>query len=211
MPEHAKNSMSRKSWIQTGIAVAVIAIAAAGVMYWAISDTRVSVDNATIEAPLIDLNTSEGGEVQNVFVNEGDQVALNAPVAQVGTEIIKAQTAGIIVSLPVTVGSQVAPGAMVAEMIDPSTLRVVGQVDEDKGLSKIAVGDPVRFTVDAFSGKTYSGVVDEIAPTAVASGVVFNISDTRQTSPFDVKVRFDTNAYPELKNGMAARMWVYTQ
>ncbi|MGH7141786.1 MAG: efflux RND transporter periplasmic adaptor subunit [Minisyncoccia bacterium] len=211
MPEHAKNSMSRKTWIETGIAVSVIAVLAAGAIYWVISDTRVSVPDATVEAPVIDLNSSTGGEVQDLFVNEGDEVALNAPVAEVGTEIIKAESAGIIVSIPVTMGSQIAPGATVAQMIDPSTLRVVGEVDEDKGLSKIAIGDPVEFTVDAFGSKTYSGVVDEIAPTAVASGVVFNISDQRQTSPFDVKVRFNTSAYPELKNGMAARMWIYTK
>src|SRR5262249_54386642 len=97
----------------------------------------------------------------------------------------------------------------VVEMIDPSELRVVGKVDENKGLDRIAVGDSVSFTVDAFGGKTYSAVVDEISPTSEQSGIVFNISDKREVKQFDVKARFDTAAYPELRNGMSARMWIY--
>jgi multidrug resistance efflux pump len=95
--------------------------------------------------------------------------------------------------------------------MDPSTLRVVGQVDENKGLADVHVGAPVRFTVDAFGAKEYLGVVDEVSPTAHAGDVVFNISDQRQVQTFDVKVRFDTAAYPELKNGMSAKIWIYKQ
>jgi hypothetical protein len=53
------------------------------------------------------------------------------------------------------------------------------------------------------------GIVDEVSPTSRASDVVFNISDQRPTNQFDVKVRFDPSEYPELKNGMSARIWVY--
>jgi len=38
--------------------------------------------------------------------------------------------------------------------------------------------------------------------------VVFNISDKREVKQFDVKVRFDISKYPELKNGMSAKMWI---
>ena len=96
-------------------------------------------------------------------------------------------------------------------MIDPTQLRVVGQVQENEGLSKIQVGDPVTFTVDAFGSQTFSGVVDEVSPTSEESQIVFNISDQREEQNFDVKARFDTTAYPQLKNGMSARMWIYTQ
>ena len=131
--------------------------------------------------------------------------------ALVGTEVVKSKIAGLIVSTSDTLGAPVAPGTNVVTMIDPSQLRVVGQIDENKGLAQIQVGDPVTFTVDAFGGKTFSAVVDEVAPTANASGIVFNISSQRQTQQFDVKARFDVNAYPLLKNGMSARMNVYTK
>ena len=73
------------------------------------------------------------------------------------------------------------------------------------------IGDPVTFTVDAFGGKEYIATVDEMSPTSNQSEVVFNISDTREVKQFDIKARFDVNAYPELKNGMSARMWIYPQ
>ncbi len=67
------------------------------------------------------------------------------------------------------------------------------------------------FTVDAFGGQTFTGVIDEVAPTSNQSGIVFNISNQRQVQQFDVKARFDTTAYPQLRNGMSARMWIYTK
>ena len=103
------------------------------------------------------------------------------------------------------------PSDAIVTTIDPSALRVVGQLDENKGLTRIKVGDPVSFTVDAFGGQQFTGVVDEIAPTANATSVVFNISNSRETQQFDIKARFDTSAYPELKNGMSARMKIFVQ
>ena len=94
-------------------------------------------------------------------------------------------------------------------MIDPEQLRVTGQVEEDKGLKDIKVGQTAIFTVDAFGSKKYSGIVDQINPTADSGDIVFNISNTRQENNFDVKIRFDSNQYPELKNGMSAKLWIY--
>jgi multidrug efflux pump subunit AcrA (membrane-fusion protein) len=85
----------------------------------------------------------------------------------------------------------------------------VGEIDENKGLDLIKVGDPVTFTVDAFGGQKFSAVVDEISPTSNQSGIVFNISNSRETQQFDIKARFDTTTYTQLKNGMSARMWIY--
>jgi len=99
----------------------------------------------------------------------------------------------------------------VATMIDPTQLRVMGNLDEDKSLNQIKVGDPATFTVDAFGSQQFKGVVDEISPTSEAGSVVFNISDQRPTNQFAVYVRFDPAQYPELKNGMSARILIYKQ
>jgi multidrug resistance efflux pump len=96
-------------------------------------------------------------------------------------------------------------------MIDPTQLRVVGTIDEDKGLSEIHVGQLGTFTADAFGSKQYQGVVDEVDPSANQQDVVFNISDSREEQQFDVKVRFDTGQYPELKNGMSAKLTIFTK
>jgi multidrug resistance efflux pump len=94
-------------------------------------------------------------------------------------------------------------------MINPEDLRVVARVEENKGLSDIQIGQKAIFTVDAFGSKEYSGVVDEISPTARSGDVVFNISSTREQQEFDVKIRFSILDYPELRNGMSAKAWIY--
>ena len=208
---HKKPSSNRTQWIRTGAIVLVIAALATLFIYVQIINKRVYVDSASITAPLVNLAAAQAGILENVYVNEGDKVNAYQTVARVGDQLVQAKVAGIIVSVPDTVGAQVAAGAPVVTMIDPSQLRVVGSVAEDKGLSRLAVGDAVTFTVDAFGSKQFSGIVDEIAPTSQQSQIVFNISDQRAEQQFDVKARFDTTSYPQLKNGMSAREWIYVQ
>lgn len=201
----------RTKWLLTGLAVLAIAALAALAIYAIVDSRRVYIDAASIEAPQIDLSPSSRGSLEAVYVQAGDMVTAEEPVARVGEELVSSAVAGVIVRVDQKIGADMAPGTAAVTMIDPSRLRVVGKVDEDKGLAAIRVGDPVTFTVDAYGGRLFSGVVDEVAPTANSSGVVFNISGERQTQQFDVKARFDASRYPELRNGMSARMWIYKQ
>ncbi len=198
------------------IVIATLAIAILGgagsILYWYVSSQSVYIDQSIIEAPRINLSPANSGNLKAVFVNAGDIVTANEAVAEVGNEIVKAKTDGQIVSVDQNIGeyeNALTGQAVVATMIDPTQLRVVGHLDENKGLANIEAGDPATFTVDAFGSRTYKGIVDEVSPTSRQSDVVFNISDQRPTNQFDVYVRFDPAAYPELKNGMSARIWVY--
>ncbi len=195
-------------------ATVVLLLLIGGGAYWYVSSKTVYIDQSVISAPVTDLSPSSPGVLEQVFVNVGDIVTVGEPIARVGDQIVEAQTKGEIVSVNNNIGAFINPAAeqgTVASMVDPSQLRVVGHLDENKGLSQVKVGDPVIFTVDAFGGKTFKGVVDEISPTSRSSAVVFSISNQRPTNEFDVKVRFSTTAYPELKNGMSARIWIYKQ
>jgi multidrug resistance efflux pump len=192
------------------IAVAVIVLAAiGGFIYWNIASSRIYVENSVISASVTNLPTITGGILQQVFVNIGDTVQTSAPIARVGNELIKAKSDGQILSVNTNLGASFTAGQTVATMINPDDLRVVGQVQEDKGLKDISVGQEAVFTVDAFGPKQYSGIVDQINPTSNAGDIVFNISNTRQENDFDIKVRFNINQYPELKNGMSAKLWIY--
>jgi hypothetical protein len=86
---------------------------------------------------------------------------------------------------------------------------VVGQLEEDKGLNDVAVGDSAKFTVDAFPGQTFYGVVSEVSPTDINSDVVFEVSDQREEQKFNVSVAYDLTKYPQLRNGMSAKIWVF--
>ncbi|NNM83724.1 HlyD family efflux transporter periplasmic adaptor subunit [Candidatus Parcubacteria bacterium] len=202
--------LRRRLMLYGGLALLIIAITGIA-SYLIFADREVAIDTSSISAPIITLSPVSSGRLNAVYVNEGDILPANTPVALVGTEVLKTKVAGLIVQVNDTIGAQIAPGASVVEMIDPTQLRVVGRIDETKGLAQIRVGDPVTFTVDAFGSELFNGVVDEIAPTSNQSGIVFDISSQRETQQFDIKVRFNTSTYPQLKNGMSARMWIHTK
>src|SRR6185369_571507 len=96
----------------------------------------------------------------------------------------------------------------VVTMIEPKELRVVARVSEDKGLKDIYEGQKVLFTVDAFGARQYEGTVENVSDTSHEGDVVFDMSDKREEKEFEVKVRFDGNAYPELQHGMSAKVWI---
>jgi len=192
--------------------VLILAAIGGGIgIYLTVTGLSVYIENSDVEAPEIALSASTPGVLNDMLVKAGDSVSADEVVARVGDELIKAKLAGIITKADAAVGASYAAGAPVASMIDPSGLRVVGHIDENKGLDRIRVGQYATFTVDAFGSKTYTGIIDEISPQARSGDIVFSISDKRAEQVFDIKVRYDQNMYPELKDGMSARIWVQTQ
>lgn len=191
------------------ISILIITLMVGGIIYYKVSSSRIYIEDSDIEAPIISLSPSSTGILNNVFVEEGDFVPINTVVAQVGNTNIKTKTSGIIIDVQDTPGQFVTPQNAIVKMIDPNKLRVVGHLEEDKGLKKVRVGQRVVFTVDAFGTKKYSAFVDNVASTSRKSDIVFSISDKREEQEFDIKAKFDASEYPELKNGMSARMWIY--
>ena len=209
-PKFVRKPKSNRSFV---IGALIICAAIIGGAYWYVASKTVYIDLSVVQAPVISLSPTESGQLQAVFVNVGDVVTANQPIARVGDGIVESQTGGEIVSVDQNIGefeNAVTGQSVVATMIDPTQLRVVGRLDEDKGLSKIQVGDVAKFTVDAFGSKEYYGVVDEIGQIAEGD-TTSNIFDQRPTDQFNVYVRFDPSKYPELKDGMSARVWVYAQ
>ncbi len=186
----------------------LILLGIGGVAFWNYSSTRITIDNATISAPIVDLGASAPGVLQEVDVHLGDIILPDTVVARVDNDSIKAKIGGLVVAVQNDIGKRFNPGEAIVSMIDPQELRVVGQLAEDKGLKDVQVGQQATFTVDAFGSRTFYGTVDSVSPTSRDSGIVFSISDKRETKNFDIKVRFDNAIYPELKNGMSAKITI---
>ncbi len=189
--------------------VAFIIIFAAGLFYWQDFQGKIYLENAQIQAPIISLGPATSGVLEKLYVNEGDTVSQGQRLALVGNQTITASTHGIIIGIMNVPGQLVTPQSAVVQMIDPDQFRVVGRIQEDKGLADVKPGQRVVFTVDAFGTKQYLGTVESVSMTSRQSDIVFSISNQRQEQEFEVRVLFDNNAYPELKNGMSAKMWIY--
>lgn len=204
--QEKKESILKKPWMQSIIGL-VLVFGALGLFFVIKSSlSTVLIDKSSIAAPVINLSATAPGTLEDTYVQAGDSVLANTPLARIGTELITSKVDGTIVSIQKDLGKSYKSGETIVSMIQPSELRVVGQIEENKGLADLAVGQTATFTVDAFGSKTYYGVVDSIAPTSNTGDVVFSISDKRQEQIFNVKVRFDVRAYPELKNGMSAKL-----
>jgi len=172
---------------------------------------RVYISKSVIQSPVITISPSVSGPVQEIDVNEGQTVSEGDTLAVVGSQTLRSDTDGLIISAPDLTGSTVSPQTQLIQMIRLVNIRVSGTIDENKGLSKLKVGQVVSFTVDALPGKTFWGYVDEISPSAVAPAFSFSTSTERAIQQFTVYAKFDSEASPDIKNGMSAKMVVYTK
>jgi multidrug resistance efflux pump len=194
------------------LVVLIVLAAIGGILYWDDLQSKVYIENAQITAPVISINPLSPGIINEVDVAVGDTVRKDQVLAKVGNEILLAKTRGVITGIENNPGQLVTPGLdprPVISMIDTRQLRVTGRVQEDKGLKDIHAGQYVEFTVDAFPDSRYQGVVEKVAPAARVGDIVFSISDKRQEQEFDVTVSYDVSTYPELKDGMSAKMWIF--
>jgi multidrug resistance efflux pump len=206
-----KENIFKKPWMHSIISVVVIFGVLAGFIFWQSEKNTVSIDDSDLEAPIINLTPSSPGILNALYVKEGDHITANEEVALVGSQIISTRNDGIVASAPLVLGAYFSPGQTVVSVVDNQEMRVVGQIEETKGLSSLSVGQRATFSVDAFPGKTYEGVVDEISPVSNDNGVIFSISDERPVKNFNVKIRFNVGSYPELKSGMSAKIKIYTK
>ncbi len=206
-----KENIFKKPWVISIISFIVIFGLLGIFLFWQESSTTVFIEDSNLEAPIINLAPSTPGVLNALYVKEGDMVAANSQVALVGSQIISTGDGGLVASAPVVLGSYFSPGQTVVSIVNVSEMKVVGQLEETKGLDRIKVGQRATFSVDAFPGKTYEGIVDNVSSTADDTGVAFDISDQRPIEKFDVEVRFNVADYPELKSGMSAKITVYTK
>ena len=171
---------------------------------------RITIENSIVASPIIPLSSSIPGKFKSIIAIEGQKVKKGDALAIVGTEIIRSYIDGIIIETNKQIGAFVTQQTPIVKMININEMRIDGTIDENKGFNQIKVGQVVSFTIDALPGKMFWGYVDEIAQSAKQTGATFSISSERPTQQFEIYARFDAKAYPEIKNGMSAKMTVYT-
>jgi multidrug resistance efflux pump len=202
-------SRIRKHPLITEFALLVIfAAVIGGYLYIQDMEGKIYVEKAEISAPVISLSSPVSGPIEKIYVDEGDSVSQGQRVALVGNRSVNAETQGMVIWIKNAPGQMTGPGDPIVKMVEPSKFRVVGRVQEDKGLEDIRPGQRVIFTVDAFPSRQYEGSVESVSMTSRQSDIVFSISDKREPREFEVRVLYDSRMYAELKNGMSAKMWI---
>lgn len=108
------------------------------------------------------------------------EAALRANQANLGRTAITAPIDGVVIDRQIEPGQTVASGLNVAVLFtlaqDLGRVQALVNVDE-ADIGQVRVGQPVRFTVDAFSGDNFTGEVTQIRvlPTSASNVVAYTV------------------------------------
>ncbi|HLH71941.1 MAG TPA: HlyD family efflux transporter periplasmic adaptor subunit [Chloroflexota bacterium] len=115
------------------------------------------------------------------------QAAVQAAKDNLAAATLTAPFDATVASINGTVGQYVSGGATTSSdalftLVSLDDLQVTAQVNE-ADIAKVAVGDPVYFTVSAFPNKTFRGKVTDIQPvgTVVQNVVNYNVTSSIQS------------------------------
>lgn len=105
------------------------------------------------------------------------QTSYNDALSQLADTVIKAPISGTVIGKPIPAGQAVAPGIstpmVLMTVADMSKMQIQAQVDESD-IGKVKTGQKVTFTVDAYPGKVFTGVVANVSQKAtVQQNVVY--------------------------------------
>ena len=84
---------------------------------------------------------------------------------QVNNTVISSPINGIVSERPISAGDVVQAGAHLFTVVDPSSMRLEGSVPAEQ-LSQVKLGASVTFTVNGYPGRTFTGKVSRVNPTA---------------------------------------------
>lgn len=204
------NKIKNPKILRPLIIVGVVLLTIASMSFFAVSSSRISIDSSVVTGPVTTVSPLTPGKLQEMDVYEGEKIKKGDVIGIVNGQSYASDINGIVILANNQIGSIVGAQNPLAQIVDESQMRIAGTIDENKGLKDIHAGQVVSFTVDALPGQTFWGYIDEISPSAKQTQVAFSISSERPTQQFVVYARFDSDAYTTIKNGMSAKMTVFT-
>lgn len=173
--------------------------------------TREEVKQAQDRVELIRLDVAALEARRPALVGAADLAAARARLREaraaaavarrrIETAVVRAPQAGKVYKLEARVGTYLSPGALVAQVGQWDTVKVVVYVDEPE-LGKVKREMPVRITWDGLDGKVWRGKVDKL-PTQVAP------LGTRQVGEVECRVE---NPEGDLLPGTNVNAFIETQ
>ena len=171
----------------------------------ALEDAMVKVQE--IEAAVV-------GSQKNIGALESSLAASEAEIERVREEVsyatIRAPIDGTITRLNAEVGELVVVGTMnnagtvIMTIANLARMRVRAQVAE-ADIAKVLEGQPAEIFINAFSGRSFHGVVEEVALQRTSSGQGSAASATQGSGTFKVDVSLDTEG-TRIFSGLAANV-----
>ncbi len=115
--------------------------------------------------PRRDLEQAESRRAAQEAAVDAARAQLAASADQLADATLRAPIDGVVARRAVNVGDVVAPGALLYQIIDPSSMRLSASVPSDE-LAALVPGARVRFSVRGYPDEELEGTLSRVAPAA---------------------------------------------
>jgi HlyD family secretion protein len=142
-----------------------------------VTQAKERLDNAAIKYQRTSRLTSIGGSSKETLDNASMDYNIakanyDEVMSKLDDTVIVSPISGSVIGKPLSVGELVAQGVnnptVIMTVADMSKMQIEANVDQTD-IGKIALGQKVTFTVDAYPGKEFSGMVSTISRKATVS------------------------------------------
>jgi multidrug resistance efflux pump len=201
-----------------------------GIAYWVYdSYTFYRTDDAQLTSKIINVSAPAAGTLSALSVKLGDVVTqgqsigtiTGAPTTSVTGAVgsapsisVTSPLSGTILQVPTVQGQLVSPGLPIATLTDLSALTVTAYVDES-AISNIAVGQSADIHVDAYSGTSFTGHVQQIVKATAGQFSLLPNQDptssnfTKVGQRVPVIIALDGNGGKDILPGMSVSVTIH--
>jgi multidrug resistance efflux pump len=217
--------MRRTVLVTLLIVVAFLAIAGGVGLYIYNSYMYYSTDDAQVSSPIANVSAPATGLLSTLKVNLGDTVTAKEVIGTITTSSVSATGApvtvnvispisGKVIQVSAVQGQAVAPGLSLLEIANLSNLTVTAYVDEGQ-MNNIKLGQQVDIHIDAYSGTTFTGHVQQIVQATAATFSLLPTEDnasgnfTKVGQRIPVIVTLDGTNGDDIVPGMSAEVTIH--
>jgi multidrug resistance efflux pump len=207
------------------IVLAVLAIGG-GIGYWIYNNYEYyTTDDAQVSGQLVNVSAVATGSLTTLNVNVGSTVTAGQVIGSVtpataSTTAVPAPVnvtspiSGSVVQIYAAQGQAVTPGLPIVEIAQLNNLTITAYVDES-AINNIANGQQVDISIDAYSGTSFSGHVQQIVQSAASEFSLLPTEDnasgnfTKVSQRIPVIITLDNTGGKDLVPGMSAEVTIH--
>lgn len=217
--------MRRVIFIPLLVFVALIAILG-GVGYLVYNNYEYyTTDDAQISGQLVNVSAVATGSLSTLSVKVGDNVTAGEAIGSV-TPVVTSATGtpapinvtspinGSVVQTYAVQGQAVSPGLPIVEVANLNALTITAYVDES-AINNISTGQAVDISIDAYSGTSFSGHVQQIVQSAASEFSLLPTEDnasgnfTKVSQRIPVIISLDDSGGKDIVPGMSAEVSIH--